>query len=202
MEPMDRERWQDFNLVCQSHLDTGAKISDRWNKSADALSQMMINTAFVINAGGIVGVPALHQFLNGDGPALLSEKVAGFLFFFGMIFAGAAGIAAIWNYRTIAEQTDTLYEISSKEIEEKWRAVGEFTPSDELRSLQSAPLAGSTIVPLTFWAGWGFGVLSYFAFLTGGFAVASSAGMFVTRPEVHRSVNIFVDPPKGVPDPK
>ncbi|MBS0233785.1 MAG: hypothetical protein JSR99_09890 [Proteobacteria bacterium] len=198
---MDRERWQDFNLSWQHHLDTGAKISDRWNKSADALSQMMINTAFVINAGGIVGIPALHQFLNGDGTALPWEKTAAMLFFFGVIAAALSGIAAIWNFRMLADQTDHSYSITADEIREKWDATGEFVPSEELRLAKAAPPKNMRMIQRTFYVGWGFGILSYVMFLAGGLTIGGSSGVGVPNASA-TMITTVADPPKNILDLK
>lgn len=188
---MDRERWQDFNLSWQHHLDTGAKIADRWHKSADELTQMMLNTSFVINAGGIVGVPALHQFLIGDGTALPWERTAAILFFLGIVAAGLSGIFTIINYRALAENVDDTYRVDAQEIEEKWTAEGEFAPSAELKKLQEKPRAGASAIRFTFYLGWLFGLLSYGAFLAGGIVIAFSAG---SHPQ---PAAINVDPPKS-----
>jgi hypothetical protein len=173
---MNRERWQDFNQVWHAHLEAGARIADRWHKSADALSHMMISTAFVLNAGGIISIPALHQFLNGPGTALLWERWAGILFLIGIVAAGISGIGTIWNYRMLALNTEATHEVSAREIEEKWHAEGTFTPSEELQLLQRTPLVGSKSIPLTFVVGWSFGVLSYVAFLAGALIIAFCGG--------------------------
>lgn len=189
---MNRERWQDFNQSWQAHLDTGARISDRWNKSADELTQMMLNTAFVINAGGIVAVPALHQFLIGDGTALPWERQSAMIFFGGVLAAGFSGICTIVNYRAIAENVDDTYRVTAKEIEEKWTAQGQYAPSAELKSLLEKPRSGARAIPVTFWLGWIFGLLSYVAFLGGGLAIAFSAG--ASSPH---QLTISIDPPKS-----
>ena len=38
---MNRERWQEFNIVLQAHNDLGAKIADRWHQSASELSEKL-----------------------------------------------------------------------------------------------------------------------------------------------------------------
>lgn len=189
---MDSDRWRDFNSVWRAHLDTGAKISDRWHKSADELTQMMLNTAFVINAGGIVGVPALHQFLIGDGTALPWERWAAMLFFGGVLAAGLSGIFTIINYRAIAENVNDTYRVDAQEIEEKWIAEGEFVPSAELKKLKANPRTGASTIAVSFRLGWLFGILSYGAFLAGGIVIAFSAGSSSPPAAIN------VDPPKSL----
>ncbi|WP_372643664.1 hypothetical protein [Hyphomicrobium sp.] len=98
----------------------------------------------------------------------------------------------------LAQQTDEDFKLSADEIEEKWVSVGEFVPSEKLKQAKDAPLKHGTVIFRTFVAGWGFGVVSYLAFLIAGVTIVWSSGMM----SVAADRTDFLDPPKTVFDPK
>lgn len=166
--------YADYLRYCASIREAYVDDKKTHHQMANDTTRLMLNVLFVLNAGGIVALPAFKALIPKASETIGTLALPGALFVAGLVLALVSGAFAIANFRLIGHSMDL-------QMTAELRRAGDMYPPDPNRPLSSevekllarADSFGTRSIWWTFNISWISGVLSGVVFV---FAASSIGG--------------------------
>lgn len=168
---------ENHNAVVQTSLPRVLQF----NQTADEFCKLALNMLLLLNGGGLAAIPALREIVGEKLPDI-SLAYSGGIFFFGLVFASISLVAAIVNYRSLAEDLMQGMLLSLAETRKTFAGLVEPPTNEELEELRrQSEKVGKVAIPTSFIVAWGFGIASGLVFVYGGMSLGGTYNPMCTE---------------------